>query len=101
MGRDAVRLRRIEAWADGHRRRTRGVVQEQPGRLQGAAPYRICRTAEDQHGEDSEVQVARDGEGALSALSERRCIPASWVARGGDRTPDASSATTPRSRGRG
>ena len=102
MGRDAVRLRRAEARADGDRRGTRGVVQEEPGRLQGAAPYRVCRAAEDQHREDSEVQIARDGEGGVSsALSERRCIPASWVARAGGRTPDASSATIPTGRGRG
>ncbi len=42
-----------------------GVVQEQSRRLQGAAAHRVRGIAEDQHREDSEVQIARDGEGGV------------------------------------
>ena len=63
MGLDALRLRRVEARADGDRRRARGVVQEEPRRLQGAAPRGVRGIAEDQHREDSKIQVERDAEG--------------------------------------
>ena len=39
------------------------LVQEQPRRLQGAAPRGVRRIAEDQHRQDPEIQAARDGEG--------------------------------------
>ena len=64
-GETPVRLRRVEARADGDQRGAGGVVQEQSRRLQGAAPRGVRGTAEDQHGEDSEVQIARDGEGGV------------------------------------
>ena len=48
-------------------RRAGRVVQEQSRRLQGAALRGVRRIAEDQHREDSEVQIARDGEGSLIA----------------------------------
>ena len=76
MGRDALRLRRAEAGADGDQRGAGGVVQEQSRRLQGAAPHRVRRTAEDQHRQDPEIQVARDGEGGVNA---RRRVSANVV----------------------
>ena len=62
MGRDALRVCRTEARREGHRRRHHRALQGQSRRLQGAAPCRVRRSAEDQHGEDSEIQAARDGE---------------------------------------
>ena len=60
------------------RRRADRVVQEQPRRLQGAAPHRVRGTAEDEHREDSEIQTARDGEGGVSAaIAAQRILPAS------------------------
>ena len=49
-------------------RRAGGVVQEEPRRLQGAAPRGVRGTAEDHHGEDSEVQTAGDGEGGVTRV---------------------------------
>src|SRR5689334_2799473 len=69
MGRDAVCVHRAEAGPASECRRSDGVVQEESGRLQGAAPHRVRGIAEDQHGEDSEVQIARDGEGGVRVLS--------------------------------
>ncbi len=66
MGRDALRLHRIEAGRASDRGRPHRVVQQESRRLQGAAHYRVRRDPEDEHGEDPEVQAARDGEGGSS-----------------------------------
>ena len=42
-----------------------------PRRLQGAAPRGVRGDPEDQHGEDSEVQAARDGESGVSGSARR------------------------------
>ena len=80
MGRDAVRLRRIEAGRKGDHRRADAMVQEAPRRLQMPALRRVRGDPEDEHGEDSEIQVARDGEGGvrLSARKPQRPPPMSY-----------------------
>ena len=65
MGRDALRLRRAQARRERDRRRHHRALQGEPRRLQGAAPCGVRRSAEDEHGEDPEVQTARDGEGGV------------------------------------
>ncbi len=69
MGRDALRLRRIEAGRDGERRRPRGLVPRAPRRLQMPAPRGVQRIAEDLDGEDPEIQAARDGETGVRSES--------------------------------
>ena len=49
----------------GHHR----ALQGEPRRLQGPAPCRVRRSAEDEHGQDPEVQVAGDGEGRVKCIA--------------------------------
>src|SRR5665213_2031190 len=67
MGRNALRLRRVEIRRASRRRRTAAMVQEASRRLQGAALFRVRGYPEDEYGEDSEVQAAGDGEGSVSS----------------------------------
>ena len=58
----------------GRRRDRRGahrLVPQQPRRLQGAAPRRVRRIAEDQHRQDSEIQAARQPKGSKGAAATR------------------------------
>ena len=68
MGRDALRVRRAEARRERDRRRDHRALQGEPRGLQGAAPRRVHRSAEDEHGQDPEVQAAGDGEGGVMAV---------------------------------
>src|SRR5690348_16251720 len=62
MGRDAVRVCRAQAGREGDRGRVDRVVQEEFGRLQGAALRCVRRDSEDVDREDPEIQAARNGE---------------------------------------
>ena len=73
MGRDALRVRRAETRRERHRGRHHRALQGQSRRLQGAAPCRVRRSAEDEHGEDPEVQAARDGEGGVIGICRISC----------------------------
>src|SRR5436190_5999014 len=72
MGRDALRLRGIETGQGSERGRHSGLVPQWPGEIQGAKIRGVHRIAEDQYGEDSEVQTAGKGEGRLRWLDMER-----------------------------
>ena len=72
MGRDALRLCGIETGEGGERGRYSGVVPQRPGEIQSAETCGVHRAAEDQHGEDSKVQAAGEGEGRLSMVQPHR-----------------------------
>src|SRR5262245_22642297 len=69
MGRDALRLRRAQAWCERDFRRTCAVVPQAPRLLQVPALRRVRRDPEDEHREDPEIQAARAGEGGEARLS--------------------------------
>jgi hypothetical protein len=89
-----VRVRRTQARPERDQRGAGGVVQEEPRRLQGAAPRGVRGIAEDQHGEDTEIQIAGDGEGGVTTHMEQKSqplmsivIPPSPTLRGGPGRP--------------
>ena len=55
----------------GDRRRAAAMVQDASRRLQMPALRGVRGDPEDQHGEDSEVQAARDGEGGVTPPAQR------------------------------
>ena len=55
----------LKPGAKATRRRHHRALQGEPRGLQGAAPRRVRRSAEDEHGQDPEIQAARDGEGGV------------------------------------
>src|ERR1051325_10313479 len=78
MGRDALRLRRAQARREPEQGGDHRALQGQSRRLQGAALRRVRRSAEDEHGEDPEVQAEGDGEGGVTqryaAITFRTCL---------------------------
>src|SRR3974390_57972 len=66
MGRDALRLCRVETRRAGQCRRAAAMVQETPRRLQMPPLRGVRRDPEDEHGQDPEIQAARDGEGGVN-----------------------------------
>ena len=70
----------LKPGATGERRRAAAMVQEAPRRLQSPALRGVRGDPEDEHGEDSEVQAARDGEGGVSAgralIAGHKCVMA-------------------------
>ena len=76
-------------------RRTGRLVQEEPRRLQMPAPRGVRRTAEDHHGEDPEVQAARDGEGGVKDAPTRPQRPPKSTELGGAVTRSKSRRVAP------
>ena len=64
----------LKPGAKRHRRRAHRVVPAESRRLQGAAPHRVRRDAEDLHGQDPEIQAARDGEERVMQSNENRQV---------------------------
>ncbi len=72
MGRGPLRLPRTEGRLFGRCRGDARLLQSSPPRLQGAAPLRRLRTAEDGDRQDPEICAARTGPRARQRKSRRR-----------------------------
>ena len=81
MGRDALRLRRAEARTDRDHRRADRMVPGEPRELQMPALRGVHGAAEDEHGQDPEVQAAGDGEGGVGDPPPQPppVVPDPWI----------------------